>query len=116
MALSRMDSTSCSVSWTKTDKQEVGYSRSSLTAGRLPGTPGVRQTHPFDSFLQFVINEQREVLRRPRVEVQEILEVAGDGLFEEPVVVERLLEETVEARLQVQQTLQRDEAGTSTRR
>lgn len=71
----------------------------------LKHNPG---TDPFDAFLQLVVNEERQVLGRPRVEVEEVLKVAGDGLLEEPVVVERLLQEAVEARLEVQQALQTD--------
>lgn len=71
----------------------------------LKNNPG---TDPFDAFLQLVVNEERQVLGRPRVEVEEVLKVAGDGLLEEPVVVERLLQEAVEARLEVQQALRTD--------
>ena len=42
----------------------------------------------FDAFLQLVVDKEGEVLGRPLVEVQEELKVAGDRLFEEPVVVE----------------------------
>lgn len=62
-------------------------------------------SYPLYSFLEFVVNEEREVLGWSGVEVEEILKVSSDSLFEEPVVVEGLLQEPVEARLQVQQTL-----------
>lgn len=67
--------------------------------------------YPFYSFLQLVIDEEREVLGRPRVEIKEVLEVACDGLFKEPIIVEGLLKETVETGLQVQQALQRGRQG-----
>ena len=65
----------------------------------------VESTHPFHSFLQLVVDEEGQVLGRAGVQVEEVLKVPSDGLFEEPVVVERLLEEAVEARLQIQQAL-----------
>ena len=65
----------------------------------------MESTHPFHSFLQLVVDEEGQVLGRAGVQVEEVLKVPGDGLFEEPVVVERLLEEAVEARLQIQQAL-----------
>lgn len=69
------------------------------------------RAHPFYSFFQFVINEEREVLGRARVEVKEVLKVASNSLFEEPVIIEGLLKETVETRLEVQQTLQERRQG-----
>lgn len=63
------------------------------------------RAHPFYSFLQFVINEEREVLRRARVEVEEVLKITSNCLFKKPVIVKRFLEEAVKTRLQVQQTL-----------
>ena len=65
----------------------------------------VENTHPFHSLLQLVVDEEGQVLGRAGVQVEEVLKVPSDGLFEEPVVVERLLEEAVEARLQIQQAL-----------
>lgn len=55
-----------------------------------------KQTDPFHSLLEFVIDEEWEVLRRARVEVKEVFEISCNRLFEEPVVIEGLLEETVE--------------------
>lgn len=79
---------------------------------RLSGGRGFKKNHrgtdPFDAFLQLVVDEERQILGRPRVQVEEVLKVAGDGLLEEPVVVERLLQEAVEAGLEVQQALQTD--------
>lgn len=69
----------------------------------------VESTHPFHPLLQLVVDEEGQVLGRAGVQVEEVLKVTGDGLFEEPVVVERLLEEAVEARLQIQQTLAKRE-------
>ena len=44
---------------------------------------GVAQTpHPL---LQLVVDEQGQVLRRARVEVEKVLKVAGDGQLEESV-------------------------------
>jgi len=71
----------------------------------------VRLSHPLHSFLQLVIDEEREVLGRARVEVQEILEVSGDRLLEQTVVVEGLLKEPVEPGLQVQQALEERRRG-----
>ena len=65
----------------------------------------MENTHPFHSLLQLVVDEEGQVLGRAGVQVEEVLKVPSDGLFEEPVVVERLLEEAVEARLQIQQAL-----------
>lgn len=62
-------------------------------------------SYPLYSFLEFVVDEEREVLGWSGVEVEEILKVSSYSLFEEPVVVKGLLQEPVEARLQVQQTL-----------
>lgn len=53
-------------------------------------------TYPFDSLFELVVDEEGEVLWGAGVEVEEVLKVSGDGLLEEPVVVERLLEEAVE--------------------
>ena len=68
-------------------------------------TQPLARTHPFHALLELVVDEERQVLWRARVEVEEVLKVPGDGLLEEAVVVEGLEEEAVEARLQVQQTL-----------
>jgi len=58
-----------------------------------------RPAYPFDSLLELVVNEERQVLGRAGVEVEEVLKVSRDGLLEESVVVEGLEEEAVESRL-----------------
>lgn len=57
------------------------------------------RTHPFYTFLQFVINEEREIFWRARVEIKEVLKVPSDSLFEESIIVEGLLKEPVKTRL-----------------
>lgn len=98
-----MDSTSCSVSCTQ--EQEAGELQQDVTEQRKKIEKTPPGTDPFDAFLQLVVDEERQVLGRPRVQVEEVLKVAGDGLLEEPVVVERLLQEAVKAGLKVQQAL-----------
>lgn len=64
-------------------------------------------TYPFDTLLKLVINKEWEVLWRARVEVKKVLKISRDGLFEESIIVERLLEETIKSRLKVQKALSR---------
>ena len=64
-----------------------------------------------DALAQLVVDEEREVLGRARVQVDEVLEVGVDALPEELVVGERGAQEEVEALLQVQQRLDEDDRG-----
>ena len=64
-----------------------------------------KATHPLDALLELVVDEEREVLGRLLVEVDEELEVGGDHLAELLVIAERLVQEVVEAVFQIQQVL-----------
>ena len=61
--------------------------------------------HPFDALLQLVIDEERKVFGRFRVQVEEVFEIGRYLLLEYLVAVERLVEESVETIFQIQQTL-----------
>ena len=72
----------------------------------------LRVGEALDALLQLVVDEEREVLGRTLVQVEEELKVAGDGLLEEAVVVEGGAQEAVVLVLQVQQVLHvRDGVG-----
>lgn len=69
-------------------------------------------THSFHALLQLIIDEQRQVLRRLGIQVEEILEIGGDHLLEDLVIVEGVDEEVIETILQVQEGLdERDRVG-----
>lgn len=62
-------------------------------------------THASDPLLQLVVDEERQVLRRMSVQVENVLKVCDDGLLAEFVVVEGLSEEMVKLGLEVQKVL-----------
>lgn len=64
-------------------------------------------THSFHSFFQLIINEEWEILRWTRVQVQEILKIPCDGLLEQTVIVKGLLQEAVKPWLQIEKALQK---------
>ena len=64
-----------------------------------------KSTHPLDALLKAIVDEERQVLGRLGIEVDEVLEVRRDHLLEEAVVAERLVQEMIEAVLQVQEAL-----------
>lgn len=59
-------------------------------------------THPLYSLLQFVVYEEWQVFRGAGVQVKEVLKISSNSLFEESIIIERLLEETVKTGFQVQ--------------
>lgn len=69
-------------------------------------------TYAFASLLELVVDEQRQIFRRLVVQVQEVLEVRRDHVLEGLLVVERVMQEVIEAIFQVEQILyERDGIG-----
>ena len=64
-----------------------------------------KSTHPLDALLKAIVDEERQVLGRLGIEVDEVLEVRRDHLLEEAVVAERLVQEMIEAVFQIQEAL-----------
>ncbi len=62
--------------------------------------------NPLDAFTQSVINKEREIFRRFRVEVDEVFKVRWDHLFKQSIVIERLMKEMIKSILKIQQALQ----------
>lgn len=61
--------------------------------------------HAFHTFLEFVVNEQREILWRFQIQIQEVFKIGRDHLLEDWIVHERLDQECVVAVFQIKQTL-----------